>query len=336
MKITILSSVCALCLATCAAHAQSYTVQELPGGGYANSMANAVIGGTLSNHATLWLPSGPIDLNPVGSEMSGINECSGTISAGFAGAGQDQYPMYWDGLKPNYLSVPFAFAFGRAVATDGQQVVGNAYDYDVETGVGKGHALLWDLTTQDVVDLGKDMQVFGVGGSLQVGVRFGSKGSMAGYWAGNRNSFTNLHPRGYDASVASDTDGKVEVGYVGVDVRVRHEARPRKVRYHSAVVWSGNETSYETLFSPYEQSFAKEIEGDTIVGHGNHMDIRLTYGPSHAVAWVGPNHEFVDIHSMLPVDMRTSTATGVDENGNIVGFGLSNSGQLRSFVWYRN
>lgn len=336
MKTRLLLSTLAISLVASAVHAQSYSVQELAGNGFGNSIANGIAGGSVGNHATLWTSGGIVDLNPEGAEVSGILECFGSFSAGFAGAGQDQYPIVWDGLKPNALSVPFQFVLGRAVATDGAQVVGNAYDFDVETGVGKGHALLWDLSTQNVVDLGKDVQAFGIGGGMQVGVRFGSKGSMAGYWTGNRNSFINLHPRGYDASVASDTDGKVQVGYVGVDVRVRHEARPRKVRFNSAVIWTGSEDVYEGLFSPYEQSFAKEIEGDTIVGHGNDMDVRLTYGPSHAVAWVGPSHSFIDLHAMLPADMRTSTAAGVDEHGNIVGYGVSTTGQIRSFVWFRN
>jgi hypothetical protein len=39
---------------------------------------------------------------------------------------------------------------------------------------------------------------------------------------------------------------------------------------------------------------------------------------------------------MLPTYMRTSVANGIDENGNICGYGVNFAGQIRSFIWVRN
>lgn len=323
-------------LVVTAVQAQSYVAQEVSTGGYANAISNGVVGGIQTNRAALWTATGFVDLHPAGTSFSGVMGRRGDVSVGYAGTGtMAQWAVVWNGTAATTLATPFVSVAGRALATDGVQAVGYGTEGDPETGFGPQHALLWNLSTGGVVDLGKKAYVYGVGGGQQAGAKIGSKGTTAGYWRGTSNSYTDLHLRGTDVSVASDTNGVNQVGYVAIDVRVRNEARPRDIRFYSAGFWTGSAASFNYLPNPYRHSFALAIEGDTIVGYGNTTDAIGTPQDSHAGAWVGPNHDWVDLHALLPADMRTSRAMDVDEDGNIVGYGVTTSGVLRSFVWLR-
>ncbi len=316
--------------------AQAYSTKAVSEGGFANAVSGGVIGGSIGSHAVLWTGSGVVDLHPEGSSFSAINGRSGTLSVGYAGnASLDQSPVIWQGTTPSVLSVPFSYVIGRAVATDGSQVAGLVTEGDPERGVGATHAMLWDLGTGTTTDLGKDNTINGVGGGVQVGTALGSKGATAAMWRGTANSFVDLHVAGYDSSVATGTNGQIEVGYIGIDVRVRHEGRPRDIRFYSAGFWSGSAESFTWLPSAYRHTFALAVKGNVIVGYGNTTDAIGLPQESHAVAWVGASHDFVDLHALLPADMRTSRALSVDESGNIVGYGVTTGGVVRSYVWSR-
>lgn len=336
MKITRFAPVLVLAIAAVAGQAQTYSAQEVSTGGYANAISMGVIGGSFGNRAVLWDTSGIIDMHPAGFTFSSVNGRSGNLSVGFAGTSSlAQSPIRWNGTTASTLSVPFAYVVGRAVATDGVQIVGFASEGDPEVGIGVSHAMLWNVATGAAVDLGKKNTVNGVGGGVQVGYKMGSKGSTAGLWRGTSASFVDLHVRGNDVSMAADTDGTVQVGYVAVDVRVRNEARPRDIRFYSAGYWTGTAASFTYLSSPYRHSFAVAVKGDSIVGYGNTSDAIGTPQFSHAVAWVGPERNYIDLHALLPADMKTSRATGVDEAGNIVGYGVTTGNLVRSFIWLR-
>lgn len=313
-----------------------YVVREVSAGGFANTISGGVIGGSVGNHGVLWTGQGLVDLNPANATFSAVYGRNGSLSVGYAGtASLAQWPVLWQGATPTTLPVPFSFVAGRAVATDGTQIVGSATEGDPERGVGATHAMLWDLNTGAAIDLGKDNTVTGVGGGVQVGTALGSKGSTAAMWRGTANSFVDLHVPAYDVSVATDTDGTLQVGYLGVDVRVRNEAKPRDIRFYSAGYWTGSAASFVYLPSTYRHSFALAIESDTIAGYGNTTDAIGTPKESHAIAWVGVNHEFVDLHALLPTTMRTSRAASVDESGNVVGWGVDTAGVVHSYVWLR-
>lgn len=336
MKLNRLPAILVAAIAVTAVQAQSYVAQEVSTGGFANAISNGIVGGSFGNHAAIWNGTGIVDVNPAGATFSAIYGRSGNISVGYAGtAALAQGPVIWNGTTPTPLPVPFAYVAGRGIDTDGAQIVGYGTEGNPERGAGAQHALLWNIATGGVVDLGKNMQINGVGGGQQAGGRFGSGGVTAGFWSGTANSFVSLHPRFADVSVASDCGSGIQVGYYGVDIRVRVEAKPRDIRFYSAGYWSGNADSFTYLPSDYRHSFALGITGDTIVGYGNTTDAIGYPRYSHAVAWVGPNHDYVDLHALLPADMISSRALGVDENGNIVGWGVTASNVVKSFVWLR-
>lgn len=336
MKLNRLPAILVAAIAVTAVQAQSYVAQEVTTGGYANAISNGVVGGIQGNRAVIWNATGVLELHPAGASFSGVMGRSGDVSVGYAGtASLAQWAVVWNGTAATTLATPFVSVASRALATDGIQAVGYGTEGDPERGVGPQHALLWNLATGSAVDLGKNAYVYGVGGGQQAGAKIGSKGTTAGFWRGTANSYTDLHIRGANVSIASDTDGVNQVGYYGVDIRVRNEAKPRDIRFYSAGYWTGSAASFNYLPNPYRHSFATAIQGDTIVGYGNTSDPIGTPIDSHAGAWVGPNHDWVDLHALLPADMRTSRATDVDEDGNIVGYGVTTSGVLRSFVWLR-
>lgn len=314
--------------------APTTSVALISTGGLAYSISAGVVGGTVGSHAALWSHGQVLDIHPGAYTFSSVAGRWGNLSVGSAGTGSlAQSAVMWQGTTASTLPVPFDSVVARATATDGVQIVGTANESDPETGVGDVHALVWNLSTGETVDLGRDHTLFGVGGGVQVGITQGSNGSTAALWRGTANSYVDLHLPGLDDSFACGTNGAIQVGYVGLDVRVRNEARPRFIRFYSAGYWSGTAGSFNYLSSPYRHSFALGIKGGTIIGYGNTTDAIGTPRDSHAVAWVGTEHTFVDLHSMLPTDMRTSRATGVDEQGNIVGYGVTTAGVVRSYVW---
>ncbi len=304
-------------------------------GGLANAVSLGVAGGSVGNHAVLWSNGQALDVHPAAYTFSAISGRRGGLSVGYAGTTFNaQVAIAWRGTLATSLPVPFDYVIGRAVATDGVQIVGYANEGDPERTIGDAHALLWNVGTGEAIDLGRGNTLYGVGGGVQVGVTTGSNGSTAALWRGTPNSFVDLHLRGTDVSVATGTNGPTQVGYVGLDARVRHEGRPRDIRFYSAGYWTGTAASFTYLPSPYRHSFALGITGSTIVGYGNTSDAIGTPRDSHAVAWVGPEHTFVDLHALLPAEMRTSRANAVDERGNIVGYGVTTDGTIRSYVWH--
>lgn len=336
MKCTRFAPLLFTALAALASQAQGFIARELSTGGLAYAISRGAVGGSLGSHAVLWKGKSVIDVHPADFTFSAISGRSGDVSVGYAGVSAlAQSPIVWHGTTASALSVPFAYVTARAVATDGQQIVGYAAETDVENGVGPSHAMLWDVSSGAAIDLGDGYTVNGVGAGVQVGTRVGSSGTTAGLWRGTPASFVDLHVHGFDTSVACDTNGTIQIGYIGLDVRVRNEARPRDIRFYSAGYWSGTAESFNYLASDYRHSFAIAIKGNTIVGYGNTSDAIGTPRDSHAIAWVGEAHDPVDLHALLPADMKTSRATSVDEVGNIVGYGVTTTGVIRSYTWLR-
>lgn len=332
--ISLASSVSAVVISSALGLAPVPSAKLVSTGGYVNTISAGMTGGSFGSHAVLWSGQTATDVHPDGFSFSAINGRSGGLSVGYAGTGSlAQSPMVWQGTTATALTVPFAYVTGRAVATDGLQIVGYANEGDPERGIGAAHALIWDIATGAVSELGNDGTINGVGGGVQVGYEMGSNGSNATLWRGTANSKVNLHVTGQDVSMACGTNGVIQVGYVGLDVRVRQEARPRDIRFYSAGYWSGTAESFTYLPSTYRHSFALAISGETIAGYGNTTDAIGTPQFSHAVAWVGSEHTFVDLHSYLPADMRTSRAVAVDETGRIAGYGETTDGVVRSYVW---
>ena len=89
--------------------------------------------------------------------------------------------------------------------------------------------------------------------------------------------------------------------------------------------------------SGFTASQANGVGGGQQVGFGRGPATGDEF-PDHALLWSGSAASVVDLHAFLPPGFTSSQATGIDENGDIVGFargpatGLFND---HAFLWHR-
>ncbi|MBB6048269.1 hypothetical protein [Armatimonas rosea] len=341
------------------AHAQTaYQAIDLtPSGGTA--AANGIFAGQAagsltsagSSHAALFSQDGTtLDLHPsflntatvVGrstllAQAEGYQVGSGTGTA----TNNRLAALCWTGTaeSASVLFVPFDHYGAQANAVGGGQIVGQAQSITTKREVisyGPQHALLWDAASGAVTDLhpgGNGTVALGVGGGKQVGYEIKSEASAV-VWSGSARSMVSLHPAPYDASVASATDGLSQVGYAGVDVQIYVEKRGRRVRFNYAMLWSGTATSFQTLdSSSFRDTYATGVSGSVICGTGAIGIPTGTITSRHAIAWTGASHTLTDLHRLLPAGFASSTATGVDAQGNISGTATLPTGERHAIVW---
>lgn len=353
--------VAASVLVMCEAQAQTYTPIELAPNllfSAANSIAAGVAAGytattatSITARATLWNGSGQIDLHPsfLDDAITGSNGRSavqgGTdmLQVGW-GVGADSnnrsVPMAWNGTADSAytLELPFTNFGGQALATDGSQIVGYGTTLNKDgTAIGSTHAAVWDVTTAQGIDLGdggNGAKALGVGGGQQVGYVIKSQ-SNAAIWYGSANSLTVIHPKNAVTSVANGTDGVLQVGYSGYDVRVRAEAAKgnKNKRFTYATVWAGTAQSAQIIHPyPFTHSYAIAVKGKWIVGYAGDESKTGTPGFYHAIAW-DENFQPTDLNAFLPAKFVGSQAFSVDDQGNIAGIALSADGQRHALVW---
>ncbi|MCE9559311.1 MAG: hypothetical protein K8R88_10190 [Armatimonadetes bacterium] len=360
MKNTI-SVLTLTCLVGSLAQAQTYTAVELSGGYISNSVSNGAAAGQAgvgaSARATLWNSEGvATDLHPSflsstsGPGWSTISGQSGGLCVG-SGAGQitQNRPaaIRWQDSVATLLADPFTKYASYAYSTDGAQIVGNAYPFDTFRDIvvpGDSHAIIWDAQTGEVAaDLydGNPVVAYGVAAGQQVGYEI--RGSAeARLWFGDRRGFVNLHPARFDSSIAAATDGVHQVGYIGARVKIFAETRRgfRALLKYGAV-WSGTAESLATLAYgargyPLASSYANGVAGDFISGYGEAKDRSARTQFTHAVTWVGPDHDMVDLHNYLPEGYVYSRGTAVDASGNVSGYAVDATNHAHAMLWVRN
>lgn len=323
------------------------TLAGLTTGGY-SAAANSF--GVI--HATLWEGATSVDLHPdfVGGSTSGgssaVQGSAEGLQVGWAygpGTGNRYEPLSWNNSAASAtpLPIPFAHAGGKALATDGIQIVGYATTLIKDgTAIGPSSALVWDVRTGNAVDLGNGRngaQALGVGGGQQVGY-VTEKLQTAALWKGSANSLVNLHPGTAAVSIAYGTDGVTQVGYTGYDIRVRVEAVKGKKnkRFNYATLWSGTAASAVNIHPyPFTHSYATAVKGPWIVGYASDESRISTPGFNHAVIW-DASYLATDLQAFLPADFVGSQALAVDEFGNVAGVALTADGQRRAVVWVRD
>jgi hypothetical protein len=289
------------------------------------SSANTLAGPTAAGYSAAPMPSAPsmprsgegensVDLHPgfVGRvdqwwKFGGARQRRG-IAVGWAygpGTGNLYVPLSWNtsAASVNPLAIPFAHAGGKALATDGEQIVGYATPLIKDgTTIGPSRALVWDVRTGNAVDLGNGRngaQALDVGRGQQVGY-VTNKLQNAALWNGAANSMVNLHPKKAVVSMAYGTDGATQVGYTGYDIRVRVEAVKGKKnkRFNYATLWSGSATSAVNIHpSPFTHSYATAVKGPWIVGYASDESKISTPAFNHAIIWDA---------SRLATDLQTS------------------------------
>jgi probable HAF family extracellular repeat protein len=98
-----------------------------------------------------------------------------------------------------------------------------------------------------------------------------------------------------------------------------------------ALLWTGSAASVVDLHpSGFTGSLASGVSGSQQVGVGQGFDTSL-----HALLWTGSAESVVDLNAFLPTGFDSAQASGIDADGNIVGFasGPASGGFPHAFLW---
>jgi len=282
-----------------------------------------------NEHALMWSGSAGsvVDLHPNGftwSEALGTDGAGSQVGSGAPTGVNFQHAILWSGSGVVDLN-PNGFQSSLATGTSSGQQVG--WGWTAPYGYGP-HALLWSGSAASVVDLNTSgtlaSYAYGVSGGQQVGA--GGPSGNAVLWNGTAASAVDLHPSGFSSSVAYGISRGQQVGEGD----------------GQALLWSGSASSVVDLHPVgFITSTATGTNGQEQVGWGvPYYGNRFT-GPFHALLWRGSASSVVDLHTFLPSSFTDSKATGIDSNGNIVGYAYVNptgnyATGFHAFLWREN
>ena len=287
-------------------------------------------GRSTPHHALLWRGSADsvVDLNPSGFVESEAHAVCGGQQVGWVIPAQIPHAFLWRGSAASTVDLhPRGFDDSEAFGTSGFEQVGYG-----GVSIGIVHALLWRGSAASVVDLHPrgftSTEALSTSAGLQVG--YGSGPATGGnnhalLWRGSAGSVVDLHPLGFDDSEAWGTSGGLEVGYGSGPFTGGHD---------HALLWRGTGGSVVDL-NPrgFTESQAYGTSGEEQVGEG----YRPPAPGGHALLWHGSAASVVDLHVFLPPWFSQSSASGIDEAGNVIGTASgSSSGTTHAILWKRN
>jgi hypothetical protein len=148
---------------------------------------------------------------------------------------------------------------------------------------------------------------------------FPSSRVHASLWTGSAASRIDLHPTGFDTSIAYSTSGAQQVGSA---------QGPGTFAAGHALLWSGSAASVIDLNPPgYRDSEALSVAGGRQLGYG----YLNASGQYHALLWTGTASSAVDLH---PAGFNLSfgqSTDGVQQVG--VAFGAAGGGLGQAILW---
>jgi hypothetical protein len=274
--------------------------------------------------AVLWPETSatPISLNPDGFSETAAWNIFGSAQVGDGrgpGTNGENHALLWHGARESVVDLhPVGFQSSTANGVSDNSQGGAGYP----AGDSRSHALLWHGTAESVIDLHpsgfQETYIWDVSGTSQVGWGLGPVAGQPGayhalLWNGSSSSVVDLHPSGFEFTVANGVSGATQVGS-GFGSATSGNSH--------ALLWHGAATSFVDLNpAGLTDSSAEAAAENWQVGNG---DGPATGGQSHALVWSGTADSAVDLHAFLNqtgLSFSFSLATGVDENGNIVGWG---------------
>ena len=295
----------------------------------------ATVSDVNAQHALLWNGTADsfVDLHPAGFSTSMAYATSGATQVGLASKSAPNgsiltHAMLWNGSAASAIDLNSAgLQYSKALGVSGAIQVGSGSSS--ATGSPE-HALMWSGSPSSVVDLNPspfdESLAAAVFGTTVVGWYEPQGGAMhAMLWHGTSSITVDLHPKGslFLSSIAYGVSDTLEVG----------SGETTSLRDH-ALLWSGTAASVVDLNPPgYQSSVAKAISGSIEVGYGSDGTI-LPNGRvmAHALAWSGTASSFVDLHTFLPPGFTLSFASGVSENGSIIGYAYGPSAVV-AVIW---
>jgi len=237
------------------------------------------------------------------------------------------HALVWNGSSSSYADLnPSGYSFSYCLGVyNGEQV---GYAQNQVYFITASHAMAWYGSAASVVDLHPSSiypysRALGVHSGEEVGYVSSfayPDGDSQGYhttsravrWAGTAASAVDLHPLGYDASEATCTSGTQQGGWGYVALGTSHQ---------HAMLWSGDAASAVDLHpAAYTDSKVTSMTATQQVGEG-WIGPANGYGSiRHALVWSGTADSVLDLNVYLPAGYTNAVATGIDANGNVVGY----------------
>ncbi len=362
MKLSLKSCGAPFVLAlSCGSFAQSYHAVVIPTSytwalGGSNGIAvgsKSLSPSSFSGHAVTWDLSGAMtDIHPSfldSATTAGVSQAMSSENDIIVGAGRGSVTnnrlaaIIWLAGSASLLPMPNGGDnYGsQAESTDGLQVVGTFTPWgSIRDHVAPGdqHAFVYDINSGSLVDLYNGNPCVGLDCKLGRQVGYEIRGQAeARLWSGRARNFINLHPNGFDSSMAISLDDGIQVGSVARIVNKLGEAkRGIKIRYDQACTWAGSASSMSLLFSQYANSFSNDVTGQTICGNGIVTGFNGLRGPYHALVWATPSSAATELHNVLPFGYSQSFANRVDSSGNVFGSAIDAAGISHAVIWIRD
>jgi hypothetical protein len=321
------------------AFAQDYHSNDLTPAGSSGGRLNAVSNGkqvgaaqAANGYSHAVILSGnaltAVDLNPANYYYS-MAMCADDFQQGgwaYALAG-GIHAIVWNGSSSSYADLnPSGYSFSYCLGVHNGEQVG--YAQNQVYFVTASHAMAWYGSAGSVVDLHPSTtypysRALGVHNGEEVGYVSSfayPDGDSVGYhttsravrWSGSAASAVDLHPLGYDASEATCTSGTQQGGWAYLALGASHQ---------HAMLWSGDAASAVDLHpAAYTDSKITSMTANQQVGEG-WIGQASAYGSiRHALVWSGTPDSVIDLNQYVPAGYTNAVATGIDANGNVVGY----------------
>lgn len=336
--ITLLATVSVLLLQA-RTFAQEYHYNDLTPAGSISGRLSGTAGGLQVGAATVGGTSHAVsvgsnaltsvDLNPALYYNSMAMCTDGTQQGGwgYSSLSGGVHALVWNGSSSSYVDLnPSGYMFSYCLGVRNHKQVGYAQNQSYF--VTASHAMCWRDSAASAVDL-HPISVYpfsralGCDDNEEVGYVSSlayPDGDAAGYhttshamrWAGTAASAVDLHPVGYDASEATCTNGVQQGGWGYIALGTSHQ---------HALLWSGSASSVVDLHpSAYTDSKITSLSGAKQVGEGWVGAANTAGSVRHALLWTGTPESVVDLNQFLPAGYTNAVATGIDANGNVVGY----------------
>lgn len=312
-------------------YSNDVTPPGLNSGKLTGASSGKQVGGGSNGHAYLINGNSlnSVDLHPAGwtNSMARSSDATQQCGYGYSPITGGNHALLWSGSAASYVDLHNSFTWTYCAGIDNGQQVGFGETPVYFTTYQK--AMMWTGSAASAVVL----HPLAYGYSKALAVRNGQQvgyGSSLPYptftddslgyhttshallWTGSAASVVDLNPLGYDASEALATNGVQQGGWAYSAISATHQ---------HAGVWSGTADTFVDLH-PTGYSDTK-ITGMTLtkqVGEGWVGAAGQPGSVRHALVWQGTADSVVDLNQYLPAGYIHGVATGVDADGNVVGY----------------
>ena len=336
----LLAAACSLLLLSSALGQGYYSNDVTPAGSGSGKLTAASSGkqvggaqpaGSYYPHAVLLSGNAVtgIDLNPATAWESMATSADDTQQGGWAYLATGQHAVVWSGSAASYVDLhPSGYNFSYCLGVHAGEQVGYAQQQSYF--ISASHAFCWTGSAASGVDL-HPVSVYpfsravGCHDGEEVGyvstiaypegeyaIGYYHTGSHAMRWNGTAASAVDLHPIGFDSSEATCTSGTQQGGWGYLIFSASHLR---------ALLWSGTADSVVDLHpAGYSESRVNAMNATQQVGDGWTGIPGALGSVRHALVWTGTAESVVDLNQYLPAGYTHGVATGINADGNVVGF----------------